>query len=323
MTAPLPIDPAEIAAAVVVLRRGGLVAFPTETVYGLGADASSDRAVRRIYAVKGRPIGHPVIVHLADAATALDPAQGWCTDALPAAARALAEACWPGPLTVLVPRGPRVADVVTGGRPTVGLRVPDQPVAHALLSAFGGGIAAPSANHFGKVSPTTAAHVRSDLGAAVELVLDGGPCAVGLESTIVDCTVDPPVVLRHGGVTIERLRDVLGPMVAEPSGPSRAPGMLPSHYAPVCAIEVVASATIAAQRVGVLRAEGIAVDVLDPRCSADDWARHLYGWLRDADDRGLAVLVVVPPEPVGLGAAVVERIEKAAAPRPLGARSVP
>src|SRR5204862_8209983 len=173
---------AEIAHAVAVLRAGGLVAFPTETVYGLGADASSPAALRRLYAVKGRPRSHPVIVHVADA-SALD---RWAAEVAPAA-RTLASACWPGPLTLVVRRSPQVPDEVTGGLDTVGLRVPDQPVALALLRAFGGGVAAPSANRFGRVSPTTADDVRADLGADVDVVLDGGPCRIGVESTIVDC----------------------------------------------------------------------------------------------------------------------------------------
>ena len=166
-----------------VLRAGGLVAFPTETVYGLGADASSPEAVHRLYTVKGRPAEHPVIVHLGDA-TMLDE---WARE-VSAAATLLADACWPGPLTVVVRRAAHVPDAVTGGLDTVGLRVPDQPLARELLRAFGGGVAAPSANRFGRVSPTTAADVRADLGADVDVVLDGGPCRVGVESTMVDST---------------------------------------------------------------------------------------------------------------------------------------
>ncbi len=178
-----------------MLRDGGLVAFPTETVYGLGADASSPAALRRLYAVKGRPADHPVIVHLASIGQLAD----WAVD-VPERARRLAEACWPGPLTLVLERSPRVPDEVTGGRPTVGLRVPDQPIALALLRAFGGGVAAPSANRFGRVSPTTADDVRADLGDDVDVVLDGGPCRVGVESTIVDCSRGDPIVLRLGGI---------------------------------------------------------------------------------------------------------------------------
>jgi L-threonylcarbamoyladenylate synthase len=301
----------DVAEAVAVLRAGGLVAFPTETVYGLGADASADAAVRRLFEVKRRPAGHPVIVHV-DSAARLD---DWAYE-VPDTARALAAALWPGPLTLIVRKAALVAPAVTGGRDTVGLRVPAHPFALALLAAFGGGIAAPSANRFGRVSPTTASHVRADLGVDVDLVLDGGPCSVGVESTIVDCTVDPPVVLRHGGVPAEVLEGVLGrPVERVATGPSRASGMLDSHYAPRCRVELCADTAAAHRRVEELRVGGASVDLLDPGPDANDYARHLYGWLRAADDRGLDVLVAVPPLGDGLAAAVRDRLRKAAAPR--------
>jgi L-threonylcarbamoyladenylate synthase len=294
-----------------VLRRGGLVAFPTETVYGIGADAANPAAVERLFAVKGRPRGHPVIVHLG-ARSELDE---WAR-AVPDTARRLAAAFWPGPLTLLVPRADIVPDVVTGGRPAVGLRVPAHPVALELLRAFGGGIAAPSANRFGRVSPTTAAHVRADLGADVDLVIDGGPSRVGVESTIVDCTSAVPMVLRHGGVTTAELAAVLhGPLVDAPSGPSRAPGMLESHYAPRASVELAPDASVARRRVAELQAGGQAADVIDPGRDVVAYAQHLYEWLREADDQGLDVVVVVPPPEEGIGVAVNERLRKAAAPR--------
>ena len=299
----------EIEESVERLRAGGLVAFPTETVYGLGADAASVAAVERLYAVKGRPRGHPVIVHLPDA----DAIGRWATE-VPATARRLAAAHWPGPLTLLVARSPRVPDIVTGGRATVGVRVPGHPLALRLLRAFGGGLAAPSANRFGKVSPTTAAHVRADLGTDIDVVLDGGPCVVGVESTIVDCTTDPLTLLRHGAVTIEELA-ASAPVVDGTGGPSRAPGMLESHYAPRAAIELVPDARRAADRVVELRRQGQTADVLDPGPDGAAYARHLYEWLREADERGLDVLVVVPPADAGIGAAVNERLRKAAAHR--------
>ena len=211
------IDDATVARAVEVLRAGGLVALPTETVYGLGADASNDDAVRRVFAVKGRPVDHPLIVHVGDA-TQLD---DWVAD-VPATARALAAACWPGPLTILLDRDPSVSDVVTGGRPTIAVRVPDHPDTLAILRAFGGGVAAPSANRFGRVSPTRADHVRADLGDDVELVVDGGPCTVGVESTIVDCTGAVPVVLRVGAITAEMVADIIGTPVEVATSPSSA-----------------------------------------------------------------------------------------------------
>jgi L-threonylcarbamoyladenylate synthase len=214
-----------------------------------------------------------------------------------------------------VPKAARVLDLVTGGRPAVGLRVPSQPLALELLAAFGGGIAAPSANRFGRVSPTTAAHVRADLGADVDLVLDGGPCTVGVESTIVDLTAGAPTVLRPGHVTASALEEVLGTAVAFGTGPSRAPGMLPSHYAPACRIELAEDRGAAEHRAGELREEGVAADVLAPDVDADGYAHHFYEWLRAADERGLDVLVVVPPPAVGVGLAVRDRLAKAAAPR--------
>jgi len=301
----------DIDAAVAILRRGGLVAFPTETVYGLGADARQPSAARRIFTVKARPSEHPLIVHIADASTMPE----WAAS-VPSSAAALADAFWPGPLTVVVPRHPQVSTVVTGGRDTIGLRVPSHPMALALLGAFGGGIAAPSANRFGRVSPTTATHVRDDLGADVDLVLDGGPCTVGVESTIVDCTVDPPMILRLGGVPVEDVERVLGRAVQPATGPSRAPGMMASHYAPTCAVELAPMRSAARARCDELVRTGHQVDVLDPGPDAVAFANGLYGWLRSADDRGLDVLIVIAPPDEGLGAAVNERLRKASAPRP-------
>ena len=195
----------DIDRAVAVLRAGGLVAIPTETVYGLAADASNPGAVAKIFAVKQRPVHHPLIVHIA-AAEQLD---DWAAT-IPSAAAVLADACWPGPLTLLVPRAARVLDVVTGGLDTVGVRVPAHPLTLALLTEFGGGLAAPSANRFGRVSPTTAEHVRADLGDDVGFVLDGGPCPGGVESTIVDVSGPVPRLLRPGGIAREEIERVLG-----------------------------------------------------------------------------------------------------------------
>lgn len=305
MTAP------DVAAAVAVLRAGGLVAFPTETVYGLGADAANPEAVRAVYRVKRRPADHPLIVHVASAGAV----RRWATEVPPAAA-ALAEACWPGPLTLLLARRPDVDATVAGGRDTIGLRVPAHPLALALLEAFDGGIAAPSANHFGRVSPTTAAHVRADLGNEVDLILDGGPCTIGVESTIVDVTVDPPALLRPGGVPLEALEAIVGgPVRTEDGGVSRAPGMLASHYAPLARLEVVDDRSAARRRVEELQALGDRAELLDPGPDPDHYARHLYSWLRAADEAGVETLVVVPPPAVGLGWAVRDRLRKAAAPR--------
>jgi L-threonylcarbamoyladenylate synthase len=312
----------EIAGAVSALRAGGLVVFPTETVYGLGADATDPDAVARLYAVKGRPPGHPVIVHL-PAATALD---RWAAD-VPDTARALAAEFWPGPLTLLVPRAPAVLDAVTGGLDTVGVRVPGHPVAQALLVAFGGGVAAPSANRFGAVSPTTAGHVRADLGDAVDVVLDGGPCPVGVESTIIDCSGREPVVLRPGGVPVERIEAVVGRPVPIIDGAGRAPGTLAAHYAPAARV-VVVDADAVALRAASLLAEGARVGLLAPTGAtpvpdglavldrphdAEEFAHQLYARLREADARRLDVVLVVPPAAEGIGVAVRDRLRRAAA----------
>jgi L-threonylcarbamoyladenylate synthase len=224
----LTTTPAAIARAADRLRDGLLVAFPTETVYGLGADAGNPEAVRRIFAAKGRPADHPVIVHLGDAAELAQ----WAR-MVPDGAMKLAAAFWPGPLTLILPRAPHVADIVTGGQDSVGLRVPSHPVARELIAAFGGGIAAPSANRFGRISPTTAQHVAEDLGESVAMILDGGPCPIGIESTIVAFTDDRPVLLRPGGIGVPALARALGQPIAEPDATSpRASGGLAAHYAP-------------------------------------------------------------------------------------------
>ncbi len=313
-------DRTHVLDAVAVLERGGLVAFPTETVYGLGADASDAEAVTRIFAVKGRPADHPLIVHVAGTEDL-----GRYTEVVPASALRLTETLWPGPLTVVVRRADHVPPVVAGGRPTLALRSPAHPVAEALLEAFGRGIAAPSANRFGRVSPTTAADVRADLGDDVDLVLDGGPCRVGVESTIVDCTGDLVVVLRPGGVPVEVLEGVLGAPVGRQAGPGApaAPGTLPSHYAPRATVVVVLTvdealdrAAAGGGRAGVLLPgaaevpEGVTLLVADE--DPDGYARVLYARLRQADQLGLDLLVAVPPAAHGIGVAVADRLQRAA-----------
>lgn len=300
---------ADIERAVELLRQGRLVAFPTETVYGLGADASNRSALGRLYAVKGRPSSHPVIVHIADA-TQLD---AWATN-VPDAARTLAAACWPGPLTLVLRRATRVVDEVTGGRDTVGLRVPAAALALDLLARFGGGLAAPSANRFGHVSPTTAEAVRAELGDDVDAVLDGGPCAVGVESTIVELLGRRPMLLRPGGISIERLEAVLGESIAQPEGESRAPGMLPSHYAPNALVEIVDRDAIEI-RAAELRASGKAVLTLMPSDDLEDDARQLYARLRAADEARVDVILAVLPPEEGIGAAIRDRLRKAAGVR--------
>lgn len=269
----------------------------------------------RIFAAKGRPTGHPLIVHLAGADALGD---GWSTD-VPQAAQVLADACWPGPLTLLLRRGPRVLDAVTGGRPTVGLRVPAHPLTERLLRESGRAIVAPSANRFGRLSPTSAAHVAADLGAhldpARDVILDGGPSPVGVESTIVDCTVDPPQLLRPGGIPREEFERLLDLSLADASGPSRAAGMLASHYAPGAAVELVDDEGAAERAAEAHRVAGRRAVVIAGTGDLVADARDLYARLRAADDEGAEVIVAVLPPPVGLGHAIRDRLTKAAAPR--------
>jgi len=296
-----------VARAVAILKRGGLVAFPTETVYGLGADAASDAAVARIYRVKGRPAGHPVIVHI-DAAAKLG---DWALE-VSDSARILAARFWPGPLTLILKKAPRVAGVATGGQDTVGLRVPDHPVALSLLRSFGGGVAAPSANRFGRVSPTTAEHVRQDLGGDVDFILDGGPCSIGVESTIVDFSSGDPVILRPGGLTKERLEEALGCSVpVKGVGLVRVSGQLESHYAPR-AMVLIAPPADSGRMADDLRSKGKRVALLGDK---DVAAPLLYASLRRADESGVDVIVVPLPEEEGLGLAVADRLRKAAGKR--------
>ncbi len=253
--------PGNIGRAARLLRAGQLVSFPTETVYGLGADASSAAAVRRIFAVKARPAEHPVIVHIAETSVL-----GRWARAIPAGARALAEAFWPGPLTLILPCRPDVAGVVTGGQDSVGLRVPGHAVAQALLASFaalgGEGIAAPSANRFGRISATTAQHVADDFGNEIALILDGGPCRHGIESTIVAFTDGEAVLLRPGAVSVAELARVLGcaPKLTAASAP-RASGTLETHYAPRTPARLVPSAELAAA-LGELARPGAHIAVL-------------------------------------------------------------
>ena len=329
----------DFARAVQLLQDGELVAVPTETVYGLGADAANPEAVAKIFAAKGRPADHPLIVHLPGAGY-LD---SWARD-IPAVAWELAEAFWPGPLTLILKRAPEVPYAVTGGQETVGVRVPSHQLALDLLRAYaqaGGGmnrmcgIAAPSANRFGRISPTDAAHVREELGDSVALVLDGGPCAVGIESTILDLSRDdqPPRLLRPGHITPEQIEAVIGVMPELPSSmrssedqtTPRVSGSLDAHYAPLTPMRVVPSKEVA----GVLQAystQGVSFGLLaygrppalvQPhalRClpaDPDGYARGLYGALRELDQAGNEVIVVeaIPAGPAW--AAVADRMRRA------------
>lgn len=309
--------------AVVVLRSEGLVALPTETVYGLAGDASSAEAVHRIFAVKGRPASHPVIVHL-PSAQALD---AWADD-VPGWARSLVEQLWPGPLTVIVPRSAHVMDAVTGGQPTVGLRVPAHPLTLEVLERFDGGLAAPSANRYGRVSPTSAAHVVAELepflDAGRDVVLDGGPCRVGVESTIVGAWDAVPRLLRPGAITTGQIRDITGLDVVTADDGVRTPGSTPSHYAPRARVVVLGPdsvgdlATLAGRfdQAAVLALAEVDVPAglrrLAEPADADEYARLLYSALRDADDAGIDAVIAVTPPAHGVGAAVADRLRRAA-----------
>jgi L-threonylcarbamoyladenylate synthase len=320
----LPADDAgAIAQAARILREGGLVAFPTETVYGLGADALDVAAVARIFAAKGRPTFDPLIVHLADR-TWLERVVGHA----PEAALRLAARFWPGPLTLVLPKREVVPGLVTAGLDTVGVRVPDHPAARALIAAADRPIAAPSANLFGHVSPTTAAHVVEQLGDRVDAVLDGGPCRVGVESTIVSFASGAPVVLRPGGVTREDLAEALGGPVGlarervTGDAPLVAPGQLDRHYAtrtPLRLLSGRAQGPGSTARVGLLAfaaapASGFAaVEVLAPDGQPATAAANLFAALRRLDACGLDLLLAEPCSEEGLGSAIMDRLRRCAA----------
>ena len=296
---------AAVALAAQRLRTGELVAFPTETVYGLGADAGNPGAVHRIFAAKGRPSDHPVIVHIGNAAQV----ERWARE-FPEGARRLAAAFWPGPLTLILPRAAHVVDAITGGQDSVGLRMPAHPVAQQLLAEFsvlgGAGIAAPSANRFGHVSPTTAQHVEDDLGDAVAMILDGGHCVVGIESTIVAFTGHEPVLLRPGGIGVDALAAVLGRAPTTPGADSpRASGTLASHYAPHAPTQLVARGDLLqevarrssrGERVAVLARTaapaGFAVTWIAAPGDAPGFAHDLYANLRALDAPGVTAILI-------------------------------
>ncbi len=308
-------QPEEIESAAEMLRAGGLVAFPTETVYGLGAIATDDIAVQRIFSVKRRPNEHPVIVHLADAEQVGEFAATW-----PAEAALLAAAFWPGPLTLVLPRRSGVATAASAGYPTIAVRVPAHPVALELLRRVGTGIAAPSANRFSNVSPTTAAHVWDDLGFDVEMILDGGPCDSGIESTIVECGSEIRV-LRLGGLPAEALAECLGRDHIEIGGFTPAPGTHRRHYAPRARVMVLdhphgLGAVANEPDVHVIGLNRDLEACPNPAFAAESleaFARNLYSQLRLADDRGARLIVAVAPSGDGLAASIRDRLSRASA----------
>ena len=312
------------------LFRGHLAALPTETVYGLGARADLASAIARVYAVKGRPADHPLIVHVAG----IEALDAWGRE-VPAYARSLAEATWPGPLTLVVSRTSAAGDFITGGQDSVAVRVSAHPLMAAVLTRLveltgdaSVGIAAPSANRFGRVSPTSAQHVVEELAEFMsddDIVLDGGDCTVGLESTIIDCSGDAPRLLRPGAVTADDVLRITG--LPCPSGSTvRASGTLASHYAPAASVRLVDAGQLPAKSdrpsadqaatTGLLAMAGVGTPPgfvrLAAPATADDYARILYSALREADALGLALVLAVPPEPTGVGVAVIDRLTRAA-----------
>jgi len=308
-------DPDVIAQAAAVIRAGGLVAFPTETVYGLGAHALNERAVAQIFEVKGRPTFDPLIVHVADRAGAEALVTEW-----PAPARVLADHFWPGPLTLVLPKRAEVPDLVTAGEPTVAVRVPSHPLALELLRAARVPVAAPSANLFGRISPTTAAHVEEQLGGAVKWILDGGPTTVGVESTIVAFPDGRPVLLRPGGVPLEVIEGLIGPV--ETPGPevraTMAPGQLPQHYAPRTPLYILPRRPPpGVGPIGRLALippadPGDVLEILSPTGDLAEAAARLFAAMRRLDQAGVAAIVADPVPAIGLGRAIMDRLRRAA-----------
>ena len=304
-SAPITTD---VERAIDVLTHGGVVAIPTETVYGLAACISHPDAIRRVFDIKKRPHDHPLIVHLSPETDF----SYWAT--LNDDAQALATALWPGPLTVLAPRTTAVPDAVTGGRDSVALRVPAHSLTQQLLTGVKDGVVAPSANTFGHVSPTTAQHVHDDIGMKVDLILDGGPCSIGIESTIVDCTSSPPQIVRPGVITQHDIETILATSLADVSGPSRAPGMLASHYAPRIPIELVDSARAGRDTLSRYKRQ-YKHFVLIHHDDLATYAARLYHDLRHAEDMDYDGIIAVLPPPEGVGIAIRDRLLKAAAPK--------
>jgi L-threonylcarbamoyladenylate synthase len=328
------VDLIAVAKGAEILRSDGIVAFATETVYGLGADATSARGIERIYEAKGRPATNPLIVHVRDEAMARKYTSRW-----PAAAEKLARAFWPGPLTLVVPRGPQIVPAVSAGLETIGVRAPNHPLAQALLEAFDGPIAAPSANRSNRISPTTAQHVWDELGDAVDLILDGGPCQIGIESTVVDVSGAKPAILRPGSVTWEQIKNVIGDVGIGPdhlrrNQAARSPGQLAVHYAPVTPAYFFEGAEAGGVgnwcknhphiRIAIIAIEGsVAEKEIQARSAplhqlirapgdAATYARNLYAMLREADAGGYAFLWIAMPDLAPAWRAIRDRLARAA-----------
>ena len=304
-------DASTMSLAVQILATGGLVAIPTETVYGLGAAINNEIAIAKIFEVKGRPHNHPLIVHIANIDELQTIAVNIHHDAIK-----LAHACWPGPLTLLLQRSENVSMSVTGGRDTVAVRIPDNSFTQQLIINLGTPIAAPSANRFGKVSPTTAQHVCDDLQNDVDLIVDDGASSVGVESTIVDFSVSPPQLLRPGGIPVEDIEQILGYTIRDADGISRASGMLQNHYQPSCTVLLVHTDSEAQQLKVSLASQYQLVRILNRCDNLPLYATLLYSDLRQADSDQIQALIAVLPENKGLGAAIRDRLTKAAGSGP-------
>lgn len=311
-----------------VLTRGGVVAIPTETVYGLAADASNEQAVAKVFAIKQRPTSHPLIVHMGEAGWLDD----WAID-IPESARVLARSFWPGPLTMVLNRHPGVSRSITGGQDSVAVRVPNHPLTLRLIRALGRPVVAPSANRFTKLSPTSAEDVRAELGAAVDFILDGGPCRFGVESTIVDLRNGGVRLLRPGAIPVEQIEAALHTASTVADGSVRVPGQHPVHYSPNARVILVEPQQLADRvlslsreglRVGVLLPPGVAcpdgpdaahvVAVMVP-ASMPEYAASLYRFLRSLDREGCDVILASLPDAHGIGAALCDRLLRAAGPR--------
>lgn len=303
-------DPTSLLRAVEVLGNGGVVAIPTETVYGLAAAVNNPSSLNKVFSVKGRPTTHPLISHL----SSIEQLNEWATD-ISEDAKSLASACWPGPLSILLKKSVNLPYLVTGNRETAVFRVPAHQFARQLIDALHVPLAAPSANRFGRVSPTTAQHVLDDLGRDVDLIVDGGPCTIGVESTIVDFTCDPPQLLRPGGIPQDDIELILGKILQEPQGESRASGMLISHYSPSCQILI---ANDLAHANDLLLQQQTMGNRTRLTLFSDDlpiYASTLYSQMRKADADGLDSLIAIKPNQKGLGRAILDRLMKASAPR--------
>ncbi|MEX2117543.1 MAG: L-threonylcarbamoyladenylate synthase [Bacteroidota bacterium] len=315
-----------IAEAAEILRQGGLVAFPTETVYGLGADALNPEAVRKVFEAKGRPPDNPLIIHVADHRQLID-----LVDEVPEKAQALGKEFWPGPLTLVMKKTFLVPDIVCAGLDTVAVRMPDHPVALALIEEFGGGLVGPSANLSGRPSPTTGAHVMEDLGGRIDMILNAGPAEIGIESTVVDMTVDPPVILRPGGLHRESLEDIVGEMKVATDADSlrRSPGTRHRHYAPRARVVLIpekdsgaltkllqeyrqqgktAGCIVHSPELVRIESGGFFKVLPSP---VDFFARYLFRTFRELDQEGADVIIVESVEDRGLGTAVMDRLRRA------------